>query len=85
MINSFLLDLIYLEPLNLFLYTWRFLAELEQSVSKPAAKTFLEWFARISILLIPPAFISIVTAYIVVNAKLDYYQLHLKLEQANHY
>ncbi len=73
MINSFLVDLIYLEPLNLFLYTWRFLSELEQSVSKPAAKTFLKWFARISIILIPPAFISIVTAWIVENARFEYY------------
>jgi hypothetical protein len=85
MIDSFLLNLIYLEPLNLFLYTWRFLSELEQSVSKPAAKTFLKWFARISILLIPPAFISIVTAYIVENSRYDYYLFHLKLEEVNYY
>jgi hypothetical protein len=42
LIGSFLSKLIFLEPLNLFLYTWRFLSELEQSVSKPAAKTFLK-------------------------------------------
>ena len=30
MIRNFLDNLIYLEPLNLFLYTWRFLRELEQ-------------------------------------------------------
>ena len=29
-IRNFLIDLIFLEPLNLFLYTWRFLRELEQ-------------------------------------------------------
>jgi hypothetical protein len=69
MIDEFLSNLIYLEPLNLFLYTWRFLSELEQSVSRPAAKTFLRWFTRISMLLIPPAFISIVTALIVQNVK----------------
>ncbi len=85
MIDEFLFSLIYLEPLNLFLYTWRFLSELEQSVSKPAVKTFLKWFARISILLIPPAFISIVTAFIVELARYNYYHFHLKLEQTNHY
>ncbi len=85
MIDWFLNDLIYLEPLNLFLYTWRFLSELEQSVSKPAAKTFLKWFARISILIIPPAFISIVTAYIVENARYEYYLIIFKVEQANYY
>ncbi len=56
MIDTFLYNLIFLEPLNLFLYTWRFLSELEQSVSKPSTKTFLKWFARISILIIPSAF-----------------------------
>ncbi len=85
MIDSFLFNLIYLEPLNLFLYTWRFLSELEQSVSKLAAKTFLKWFARISIILIPPAFISIVTAYIVESANYGFFELNLKLEEANHY
>ncbi len=30
MISEFLYYLIFLEPLNLFLYTWRFLRELEQ-------------------------------------------------------
>ena len=85
MIDSFLFNLIYLEPLNLFLYTWRFLSELEQSVSKQAAKTLFKWFARISILLIPAAFISIVTAYIVELARHDYYLFHFELEEANHY
>jgi hypothetical protein len=85
MIDIFLVNLIYLEPLNLFLYTWRFLSELEQSVSKPAAKTFLKWFSRISILFIPPAFISILTAFIVEYARYNYYKVHLKLEEANYY
>jgi hypothetical protein len=31
MIPAFLGNLIFLEPLNLFLYTWRFLRELEQA------------------------------------------------------
>jgi hypothetical protein len=85
MINTFLLSLIYLEPLNLFLYTWRYLSELEQSVTKPAAKTFLKWFARISILLIPSAFVSIVTADIVESARYSYYNSQHKHEEANHY
>ncbi len=85
MVDSFLLSLIYLEPLNLFLYTWRFLSELDQSVSKPAAKTFLKWFARINMLLIPPALISIVTAFIVEYARYEYYSVRFKLEEANHY
>ena len=69
----------------MFLYTWRFLKELEQSVRKPAAKTFLKWFARISITFIPPTFISIVIAYIVEFAWEEYYFFHFKIEKANHY
>ncbi len=83
MINCFLLNLIYLEPLNLFLYTWRFLSELEQSDSKPAAKTFFKWFARISIIFVPPAFYSIVIAFIVELGMNEYYLFNLKLEEAN--
>ncbi len=45
----------------------------------------LKWFARISILLIPAALISIVTAWIVEVARYAYYKLNLKLEEANHY
>jgi hypothetical protein len=85
MIEIFLLNVAYLEPLNLFLYTWRFLSELEQSVSRPAVKTFLKWFTRISILLIPAAFISIVTAFIVENARSEYYDYHSNLEEAIYY
>jgi hypothetical protein len=61
-INAFLLNLISLEPLNLFMYTWRFLSELEQLVEKQVVKTCLKWFKRISIIVIPAAFYSIVPA-----------------------
>jgi hypothetical protein len=84
MIDGFLINLIYLEPLNLFLYTWRFLSELEQSFIKPAAKTFLKWFAHISILFIPSVLISVVIAAIVESARYDYYLFHLKKEK-DHY
>ncbi len=76
MTDFFLLDLFYLEPLNLFLYTWRFLSELEESFSKPAAKTFLKWFSRLSIFIIPLAFISIVIAWIVESARWYYYFIY---------
>ncbi len=62
MVDAFITNVIFLEPLSLFLYTWRFLKELEQSVRKPAVKTFFKWFARISIILIPLTLTSIVIA-----------------------
>jgi hypothetical protein len=85
MINYFLIFLIYLEPLNLFLYTWLFLSELELVVSGPATKTFIKWFARITIFLIPAAFYSILPVYIVEYARTVYYFFHLNPEEANHY
>jgi hypothetical protein len=85
MIIGFLVNIIYLEPLSLFLYTWQFLSEVEQSFSKPAAKTFLKWFARISILLIPPAFIILVIAYTVENSRYLYYLVLLEPAEFTHY
>ncbi len=75
-IVGFLLNLIFLEPLNIFLYTWRFLRELEQEESNTVVKLIYKWFARISILLMPAAFICIVPAYIVLEAKNSYYIFH---------
>ncbi len=85
MVDGFLINLIYLEPLNLFLYTWWFLPVLEESVSKPTTKTFLKWFAHTSILLIPSANVSLVVAYIIENARYGYYLFHSKIEEARYY
>jgi hypothetical protein len=40
MIPEFLFNLIYLEPLNLFLYAWRFLRELEKEEKNLFMKKF---------------------------------------------
>jgi hypothetical protein len=75
-INAFLLNLVFLEPLNIFLYTWRFLRELEQEEDNTIVKLIYKWFARVSILLLPAAFLCIVPAYIVLDAKNGYYFFH---------
>ena len=75
-IGAFLLNLIFLEPLNIFLYTWRFLRELEQEEDNTIVKLIYKWFARVSILLLPAAFLCIVPAYIVLEAKNSYYTFH---------
>ena len=85
MVNNFLSELIYLEPLNLFLYTWRFLAELELEAKIPALKTFYRCFAVISIILIPAAFIAIVPAFIIESGRLSYFQFHFNVKEVNHY
>lgn len=61
-INAFLENLIYLEPLNLFLYTWVFLGELEQDERNLVVKRCYKWFKLVSIVLVPLAFCSIVPA-----------------------
>ena len=38
MINLFLTNLLYLEPLNLFFYTWRFLREIELAETNKIVK-----------------------------------------------
>jgi len=73
MVNAFLYSLVYLEPLNLFLYTWRFLDELEQQEKNSCVKKCYKWFARISIVLVPTALICVVIAYIVELATYIYY------------
>jgi hypothetical protein len=84
-IRIFLFDLIYLEPLNLFLYTWRFLRELEQGEKNTFIKKCYKWFARISIVLLPPAFLCIVPAWIVEYGRYYYYLERLDIKEANHY
>ena len=79
-IRAFLLDLIYMEPLNIFLYTWRFLRELEQGKNNTFIKKCYKWFARISIVLLPAAFLCIVPAWIVSMSKEEYYETHFELK-----
>lgn len=85
MTTSFLTGLIFLEPLNLFLYTWRFLAEIEHNTTNQFLKQFYKLFARISIILVPATFISVVTSYIVVSARALYYGLHFQEKDADYY
>ena len=76
MINEFLINITYLLPLNLFLYTWRFLKELEQAAESKIVKAFFRWFAYITIVLVPLAFYCIVTALLVEKSQYLYYYFH---------
>ncbi len=73
MISYILENQIYLEPLNLLLYTQQFLHELEQEEKNTFVKKFYKWFARISIFLFPTAFFCIVPAYICEETMHSYY------------
>lgn len=48
-----------LEPLNLFLYTWRFLDTLEREETNKTRKKMYHWFARISIWIFPFIFLAL--------------------------
>jgi uncharacterized membrane protein YozB (DUF420 family) len=73
MITAFLNYMIFIEPMNLFLYTWRFLNELEQAETIKCLKIFFRWFAPISIVLVPLSFYCFVPAWIVEFSKFKYY------------
>ena len=76
MTTGFLRDLIYLEPLNMFLYAWRFLRELEDAEENKALKICYRGFSLVSIFLLPLAFYCIVPTYIVENSRWYYYTFH---------
>jgi hypothetical protein len=59
---------VYLEPLNIFLYTWRFLSSLEVEEDNLVLKMMYRWWARVSILVIPMGFYGIYIAFVVESA-----------------
>ena len=79
-IKSTLVSLIYLEPLNLFLYTWRFLSQLDQEETNTFLKRLYRWFSPVSIVLLVLSFNSLVLAGIIEGSKCLYYDLHGKRE-----
>ena len=52
-IKFFLINAINLEPLTLFLYTWRFIATMEREEQNKSLKIFYRWFSVLSISLLP--------------------------------
>jgi len=53
------------EPLNIFLYTWRFLSTLEKEAESKYLKSFYRWFARVTIFIFPASFYAILAAEVV--------------------
>lgn len=58
-----------LEPVNMFLYTWRFLSTLERDEKHKTVKLIYRWFARITIFTVPIAFFSIYASYCIFYGK----------------
>ena len=76
--------MVYIAPLNLFLYTWRFLRELEQSVSNKVLKIICRGFEIFTIAVLPVAFYAILTVYIYLNGEYTYYGAKLEIKKATH-
>ncbi len=72
-ILTFLYTAISLEPLNLFLYTWRFLEILEKDANSIYLKRFYRIFATATICLLPIGFNAIVIADAIEEGLNKYY------------
>ena len=73
-------DAVFLESLNLFLYTWRFFATLEKEEKRNNLKTFYRWLARVSIVIIPVSFYAIFASYVIEYSKYAEYLLNGKIK-----
>jgi hypothetical protein len=63
MITIFLQRIIFMEPLNLFLYTWRFIKQLRLEESRKYLALFLKWLEIVSIVVLPLGFILVLPPY----------------------
>ena len=77
-----LLKAVYLESLNIFLYTWRFLKTLEKEEKNKRIKTFYKYFGRVTICLLPAGFYAIFAAYIYEDGRYLEYFFAKKYKQA---
>jgi hypothetical protein len=75
-----------MQPLNLFLYTWRFLAQLEVEAKHKVVKNIYKWFARVSIIIVPVSFLVLVPYYCFAFAKWTYYlNTYINPKETQHY
>lgn len=70
--STFLGSAIYLEPLNIFLYTWRFLATLESEEIHHILKTAYRFVSLFFIIVLPALFIGIYVTFVILFAKAEY-------------
>jgi len=68
-IEFFLQTALFLEPINIFLYTWRFLQTLEAEERNQLIKAIYRWVAIITISLIPISFYCVYAALVIADMK----------------
>jgi hypothetical protein len=76
-IVTLMANAVRLEPLNIFLYTWSFLATLErEEENRTLKKVVFPWVARFTIVIVPLAYYGLFSAWVVEDAKYYYYFNH---------
>jgi hypothetical protein len=58
-----------LDPVNIFLYTWQFLATLEREEENTKMKKLYRWFRIVSILIVPAAIVGLFTGMVFAYGK----------------
>lgn len=76
-----LFDSILLDPLNIFFYTWTFLEILEREETNRILKKLFHWYRYLSILFIPPAFISLFIGEVVVKGEIAHFKAEISLSR----
>jgi len=74
---AFLSTAFFLEPLNLFFYTWRFFAVLEKEEDNSKLKLFYRWLALITIICFPATFYALFIGYLIEYGKYEEYTFKL--------
>lgn len=64
---------LYVEPVNIFLYNWRFLASLEREEENVWIQKVFHWFAAITIWSVPLAYYSLFAGLVYANAHYNLY------------
>lgn len=78
-------NLYYLGPLNLFLYSWRFLKELRLSETNRVISLIYLCFECISIVFLPATLYFATSEWINMSAKQEYYLALLQVKESKHY
>jgi hypothetical protein len=67
-------DSIFIDPVNVFLYTWQFLPTLLIEESSTLMSKMYHWYRQISIWIVPTAFLGLYTGLVIVTGKMfEYY------------
>ncbi len=74
-----------MEPLNIFLYTWRFLATLLREEEHLPTKKVFRWYAILSGWTVPLLYYCFFVAIVITNTYYDTYYFNGKTDEAAHW